>query len=183
MKYKRISGMPLWEIQDWDLPDIEITPARSHLHSDGYSDPLRIEMAGKTTAWQAQWNTYTKELSRHIREDEQPDVLIDQMWKNYALNFEIPNDFGPLIINDKPGYTMCYHQDNRAVVGVVLINLKDNVDRTEFMFPPTSDWEAPTKKGTGIFMLNNGDKHKVDVTEDRLIAYQTIGLKSMLKSL
>ena len=177
MKYTRLENLPVWSIENWDLPDIVFTPSQPHGQGTTV-DNLRTEMKGITDEWKAQWNKYTDELSRHIREDFEPGSLVDSMWKHHAKDFQINHDSIPFVINDKPGYEMAYHEDNRAVVGVIIINLKDNSDSTEFA---DLDWKGPTKKGTGLFMLNNGDLHKIGVTKDRLIAYHTLTLDTMFK--
>ena len=176
MKYKRLHNLPVWSIENWDLPDLELTPLQPHGQGDETVDHLRVEMEGITDDWKAQWNKYTDELSRHLREDTEHDSTVDSMWKHHIKDFQINHGGNPFILNDKPGYQMAHHIDNRAIVGVIIINLKDNSDSTEFA---DFDWKGPTNKGTGLFMLNNGDLHKIEVTGDRLIAYQPLTLDTM----
>ena len=175
VKYIEQMGVsPLWEIQGWDLPDADFTPDKPHEHSDGLAlTSLRVEMLRPYPEdWTEQWNKNISELNNIVQKTDK--LLINQMWKNWWDNFSIPTD-NALVINDKDGMNMGYHIDNRAILGVLLINLQDNQDSTIFM----DDYKAPTSKGTGFFMLNNNQKHKIIVTKDRLLVYQTLTVSSM----
>ena len=86
---------------------------------------------------------------------------------------------------------MSRHIDNRFVLGVLIINLQDNPDSTCTNFW-SNNWEdndpwykSPTKKGTGVFMLNSWNtRHSIEISpnesEPRLIGYQTINIPAIV---
>ena len=100
-------------------------------------------------------------------------------------------DTKPDILNDLPGFNMSRHIDNRFVLGVLIINLQDNPDSTCTNFW-SNNWEdndpwykSPTKKGTGVFMLNSWNtRHSIEISpnesEPRLIGYQTINIPAIV---
>ena len=170
---------PLWEIKDWDLPDFEWTPNQPHIHYDGtIPSQLRVEMLKPYDEnWTNKWNEHIENLNTIITSTDQ--LLIDQMWKEpHWKNFNIPKSQA-LVINDKEGFKMGYHIDNRGILGVLLINIQDNEDSTLFM----EDYIAPTRKGTGFFMLNNSQNHRINVTKNRFIVYQTLNTASMFTNM
>ena len=86
------------------------------------------------------------------------------------------------------------HLDNRDVFAVVIVNLQDNPEGTGTkMLNPFGItkrkqdevvYQGPIEKGTGILMFNNWNTwHSIEnySQENRLIAYYTIGIDSLIR--
>ena len=72
------------------------------------------------------------------------------------------------------------HFDNRNVVGVLIINLQDNIHGSTYF--NQIDYTSPTAKHEGVFFLNhNNTTHSIDWkgTKDRFIGYHTIQLRDI----
>lgn len=178
MKINMVSeNFSVWEISGFDLPDIEVDSGKLYHQADSIP-PLRnvVEITKNKELFYSTWEKNTKIIEDKVKLDSIDNLLIKQMWMGAIQNFKW-NDSGSVrILSDKPNYIMTSHFDNRLIFGVLLINLIDNVDSTEF----ENGYKAPTKKGTGIFMMNNNDFHRIQVTTDRLIGYQTLSVKDCL---
>jgi hypothetical protein len=167
----------VWEISGFDLPDIEVDSGKLY-HQADCIPPLRnvVEITKNKELFYSTWEKNTKIIEDKVKLDSIGNLLINQMWKDAIQNFKW-HDWGSVrILSDKPKYIMDSHFDNRLIFGVLIINLIDNTDSTEF----ENGYKAPTKKGTGIFMMNNNDLHRIQVTTDRLIGYQTLIVKDCL---
>lgn len=168
---------PVWEIEGFDLPEIYVDSGEEYYQADSIP-PLRnnvnIISYIKQQEFYSAWEKNTKLIEEKIKSE---DVLIlRQMWMDKLKTFKWPNRDSVRILADKAGYKMQYHFDNRLIFGVLIINLIDNVNSTKFK----NGYEGPVKKGTGIFIMNNGDEHKIEVTKDRLIGYQTLSVQSCI---
>lgn len=170
-------NFPIWEISDWELPDIDHTGLKTetydqsskHYKSSDLRQHLNIELDMLTQGKQIQ-----KMLNKNNL------VVIDQMWKGHLERLQWPKGSTNILL-DKPGFNMGVHVDNRYVLGVLIINLQDNPIGSGTYFPELK-YSGPTKKGTGLFFLNNDNTpHKVyqPGPEDRLIAYQTLTLDDL----
>ena len=154
----------VWEIEGFDLPDITVDSGELYHQADSIP-PLRskVEITSNKELFYSTWENNTK-------------IIEEQVKKDAVQNFKWLDRGSVRILSDKPNYIMTSHFDNRLIFGVLLINLIDNTDSTEF----DNGYRAPTKKGTGIFMMNNNDFHRIQVTTDRLIGYQTLSVKDCL---
>jgi hypothetical protein len=168
----------VWEISGFDLPDITVDSGELYHQADSIP-PLRsvVEITSNNKElFYSTWEKNTKIIEEQVKTDSIDNLLIDQMWKGAIQNFKWHDRGSVRILSDKSKYIMTSHFDNRLIFGVLIINLIDNKDSTEF----ENGYTAPTKKGTGIFMLNNNDLHRIQVTTDRLIGYQTLSVKDCL---
>lgn len=166
----------VWEISGFDLPDIEVDSGNVYIQAD--SPPLRraVEITKNKELFYSTWERNTKIIEDKIKLDSKDNLLVKQMWMGAIQNFKWSDRGTVRILYDKPEYIMNFHFDNRLIFGVLLINLLDNTDSTEF----ENGYKAPTKKGTGVFMMNNTDFHRIQVTTDRLIGYQTLSVEDCL---
>ena len=167
----------VWEIEGFDLPDITVDSGELYHQADSIP-PLRnvVEITKNKELFYSTWEKNTKIIEEQVKKDAVNNLLIKQMWMGAIQNFKW-NDRGSVsILSDKPNYVMIPHFDNRLIFGVLIINLIDNKDSTKF----ENGYTSPTKKGTGIFMINNNDFHSIQVTENRLIGYQLLLVKSCM---
>lgn len=164
---------PVWEIEGFDLPEITVDSGEVYYQADSIP-PLRNNVniiSENQDEFYSAWEKNTKLIEEKIKSE---DVLIlRQMWRDKLKNFKWEDRGSVRILADKAGYEMLYHFDDRLIFGVLIINLIDNVNSTKFK----NGYEGPVKKGTGIFIMNNGDEHKIEVTKDRLIGYQTLSVE------
>jgi len=167
----------VWEIEGFDLPNITVDSGELYHQADSIP-PLRsaVEITSNKELFYSAWENNTKIIEEQVKKDAENNLLIKQMWMDDIKHFKWCDVGTVRILSDKPNYMMTPHIDNRLIFGVLLINLIDNIDSTEF----ENGYKSPTKKGTGIFMMNNNDFHKIEVTTDRLIGYQTLSVKSCL---
>tara|TARA_B100000965_G_scaffold386883_1_gene389589 strand:- start:4748 stop:5338 length:591 start_codon:yes stop_codon:yes gene_type:complete len=186
MRYVDIDGVaPLWELYNFDLPNCAWEPEGVALQENGTPvDPYRINMKKPySEKFNEIWNKHTDEIVNYITTCELPEV-IDEMWKVYIKNFHIGHG-GMVVINDRKGFDMGWHADNRAILGVILVNLKDNINGTEFFANPikgTPDhkiYTAPTQKGSGWFMLNNNQLHRIRSNANRMIGFQNLHVQTL----
>lgn len=179
MKAKMVSDkFSVWEIEGFDLPEISLDNGEHY--DQGANDPqLRnaVNIIGDSSNFFSTWKKYTDQLEEQVKKDSANNLLIQQMWQDEFKKFKWADTGTVRLLKDFPGFNMYYHVDNRLILGVLLINLIDNIDSTEF----ENGYVAPKKKGTGIFMLNNNDYHKIDVTTERVVGYQTLSVKDCLK--
>lgn len=167
----------VWEIKGFDLPDITVDSGELYHQADSIP-PLRssVDITNNKELFYSTWESNTKIIEEQVKKDAVNNLLVKQMWMDAIHNFKWSDRGSIRILSDKPNYIMTPHFDNRLIFGVLIINLIDNIDSTEFQ----NGYKSPTKKGTGIFMMNNNDYHKIQVTTDRLIGYQTLSVKDCL---
>lgn len=179
MKAKMVAdNFSLWEIEGFDLPEVILDHGEHY--DQGANDPkLRnhVNVISDSNNFFATWEKYTDELEEQVKKDSTNNVLMRQMWQDELKKFKWADTGTVRLLNDLPGFNMYYHVDNRLILGVLLINIIDNTDSTEF----ENGYVAPKKKGTGIFMLNNNDYHKINVTTNRVVGYQTLSVRDCLK--
>lgn len=178
MKIKMVADyFSVWEIEGFDLPDITVDSGELYHQADSIP-PLRnsVDITSNKELFYSTWESNTKIIEEQVKKDAVNNLLIKQMWMDEIHNFKWGDRGSIRILSDKPNYIMTPHFDNRLIFGVLIINLIDNIDSTEFQ----NGYKSPTKKGTGIFMMNNNDYHKIQVTADRLIGYQTLSVKDCL---
>jgi len=163
---------PIYIIEGFDLPELNYVVgdlAEGHTHRyelNIHNNPAELQQNFIDT-----WREHVKDLYSYI--NSQDTLVLDQMWKGRLKTLQPPPNLD--LFCDKPGLSMGPHIDNRSVVGVLIINLKDNNCGTVIT---ELEYEGPRKKGTGIFILNNyNTTHSIDVPlsspEDRYIGYQT----------
>ena len=167
----------VWEIEGFDLPDITVDSGELYHQADSIP-PLRssVEITNNKELFYSTWESNTKIIEEQVKKDAVNNLRIKQMWMDAIQNFKWDDRGSVRILSDKPNYIMIPHFDNRLIFGVLIINLIDNIDSTEFQ----NGYKSPTKKGTGIFMMNNNDYHEIKVTTERLIGYQTLSVKDCL---
>ena len=177
---------PVWEVSDFDLPETELTSIKTY-NQNYESETTHLRQQCKPdnrlhNAFSTVWNGHTKMLEKFIRKDISNIEEVRQMWMNTLSNFTYPPfSVSGEFIQDEEGFDMAPHVDNRGVFGVLIINLKDNplLSGTHFT---TMKWMGPTKKDTGVFMLNNWNtQHGINNPGpgNRLIAYQNLHIDSI----
>jgi len=169
-----LSVFPVWQVDDFDLPELDFVkgetkgyPKRHHL--DIRSDP------GQTNDFCEQWIKQYKKIISEISDTQDQDllVLLDQIWKDQFKNVYVNEEIE--FTCDIPGFQMGIHFDNRNVVAVLIINLKDNLEGSTYF--DQLDYTAPGKKHSGVFFLNhNNTTHSIDWQgqTDRWIGYHTL---------
>lgn len=169
-----LSEFPVWQVNDFQLPDLDFVkgepkgyPKRHHL--DITSEPPQVN------AFIEQWINQFKKIISEISDTQEQNqtILMDQIWKGNFKNVHVnPNiEF----TCDIPGFQMGIHFDNRNVVAVLIINLKDNSGGSTYF--DQLDYTAPTKKHSGVFFLNhNNTTHSINwpADSDRWIGYHTL---------
>lgn len=177
---------PVWEVSEFDLPEIELTSIKTYdqqyesetTHLRQHCKPDSISHNAFCTVW----NDHTKFLEKFIRKEMNDVEEVRQMWMNTLSNFRYPSfSQSGEFIKDEEDFDMAPHVDNRGVFGVLIINLKDNplISGTHFT---TMKWMGPTKKHTGVFMLNNWNtQHGINNPGpgSRLIAYQNLHIDAI----
>lgn len=170
MRYK--FDYPIYTIEGFDLPELNYVVGDL---KEGHTHRYELNIHNNTAELQQNfldtWREHVKDLYSYI--NSQDVLVLDQMWKGRLKTLQPPPNLE--LICDKPGLSMGPHIDNRNVVGVLIINLKDNSSGTRIY---ELNYEGPKKKGTGMFILNNyNTTHSIDVPlsspEDRYIGYQT----------
>lgn len=164
---------PIWEIKNFDLPELKFNIGKL-LDSHRFRYDLEVENNEPSLIKEFldTWQNNVKEILDNVKASNL--LILDQMWKG-SIFYLNGNDNVELMC-DKPGLNMGEHIDNRHVVAVLIINLKDNDSGT---YIEELDFKGPTEKGTGVFMLNNyNTSHSIHVPhnseEDRYIGYQTL---------
>ena len=167
-------NFPVWKITDWQVPDIDYTESHTYDQSSKYYTSSDLRHTVNTSIDMSQGINIQEML-------KDSDLLVlDQMWKGHLNRLKWPEGSTNILL-DKPGFKMGDHIDNRYVIGVLIINLKDNPIGSGTYFTELN-YGGPTKKGTGLFFLNHDNtKHNIvqPGPEDRLIAYQTLTLDDL----
>lgn len=192
-----ISDYPIWEISGFDLPSVNIKKNGPVEYE--FQDSLMKKGRVYCTISDNNFYTTFKEHCAIIEEYITGDQIITDcpevknMWFDLLYKFRWPaND--PVIILDKPGFSMDPHIDNRNVLGILLVNLQDNPPGSGTQFlkdykknaPNVITYTGPVTKGTGIFMLNNWNTwHSIvnNSNKERIIAYRTITIDTLFKYL
>lgn len=189
----------IWEFDGIDIPALDFSKYESEVASETISvmsDPIyskRIKHTKKHLEKYAEYKYIVKQIQEvveKIKESVSSDSLyvIDRFTNTKTLLYFIDTwnmkEYDLEFIEDKKGFSMDYHIDNRHVKLNLFINLQDNKDSTEFrlldQYNPVSinsniersfrDWKGPTHKGSGYLFFNTSDLwHKINVTEDRYI--------------
>ena len=112
-------------------------------------------------------------------------------WPYRTNHFKSPEEFLrywvlPMksVYKDEPGYSMHAHYDNRAIFGNIFINMVDNDCSTLFYEQQKPSWKGPTKKGTGIFFLNDENLYHTinhEGVQDRYILVIPLTLSKMFE--
>ena len=181
MNYRQVDiKYPVWKVTDFYLQNTNFI--EKHIYNQGSShDHLRISCAYNENFY-LNWDANTRKLQYYIRNEISKIEEVRQMWMNNLSKFVWPSfkETGE-VLQDKEGFKMSPHIDNRFIFGVLIINLQDNPagSGTKFI---DMDWEGPTEKGTGVFMLNNWNtRHSITNLGPgtRTIGYQTIHIRSI----
>lgn len=188
MRYRLINEkFPVWEIDEFILPDVDLQTVKTY--DQGYvSSSSHLRQQCKPALDQKffcdVWDEHTKELQRFMRNEMNDIEEVRQMWMGNLQNFVYPPfSLSGEFIEDKEGFDMAPHIDNRNVVGVLIINLINNPDNSGTRFVDMS-YNGPTKKHTGVFMLNNYNTRHGIVNPgpgNRLIGYQMLHIDSICK--
>jgi len=192
-----IYDYPVFELSGVDLPDI-ITDKKL-----AYEENLLRSVSNKRKEiidipenFLEIWHQHGATLEKFIT-DPQLQINtpeIGAMWFGKNQKFKWNNKDSPRILLDGAGFYMEPHLDNRDIFAVVIVNLQDNPEGTgtKILNPfgitkrkqDEVIYQGPIKKGTGILMLNNWNTwHSIEnySQENRLIAYHTIGIDSLIR--
>ena len=164
---------PIWEIKNFDLPELNFNIGKL---IDGHEFRYELEIVNNEPSeidkFMDSWQKNINEILDHVKASDLP--ILDQMWKGGINDLGINKHIQ--LMCDKPGLHMGQHIDNRHIVGVLIINLKDNDAGT---YIDELDFKGPTEKGTGMFILNNyNTSHSIHVPhgseQNRHIGYHTL---------
>lgn len=192
-----INDYPVFELSDVDLPDIIIDNKLAYEENLLSSvSNKRKEITDIPENFLERWHQHGATLEKFIT-DPQLQINtpeIGAMWFGKNQKFKWNNEYPPRILLDSAGFYMEPHLDNRDVFAVVIVNLQDNPEGTGTkMLNPFGItkrkqdeviYQGPIKKGTGILMFNNWNTwHSIEnySQENRLIAYYTIGIDSLIR--
>lgn len=192
-----INDYPVFELSEVDLPDIIIDNKLAYEENLLSSvSNKRKEITDIPENFLERWHQHGATLEKFIT-DPQLQINtpeIGAMWFGKNQKFKWNNEYPPRILLDSAGFYMEPHLDNRDVFAVVIVNLQDNPEGTGTkMLNPFGItkrkqdeviYQGPIKKGTGILMFNNWNTwHSIEnySQENRLIAYYTIGIDSLIR--
>lgn len=192
-----INDYPVFELSEVDLPDIIIDNKLAYEENLLSSvSNKRKEITDIPENFLERWHQHGATLEKFIT-DPQLQINtpeIGAMWFGKNQKFKWNNEYPPRILLDSAGFYMEPHLDNRDVFAVVIVNLQDNPEGTGTkMLNPFGItkrkqdeviYQGPIKKGTGILMFNNWNTwHSIENNsqENRLIAYYTIGIDSLIR--
>lgn len=192
-----INDYPVFELSEVDLPDIIID--NKIAYEENILKPVsdkRKEIIDIPKDFLERWHQHGATIEKFITD---PQLQINTpeiggMWYGKNQKFKWSNTFIPHVLLDSPGFYMEPHLDNRNVFAVVIVNLQDNPEGTgtKLLNPfgitkrkqDEVVYQGPIKKGTGILMFNNWNTwHSIEnySQENRLIAYYTIGIYSLIR--
>ena len=192
-----INDYPVFELSGVDLPDIIIDNKLAYEENLLRSvSNKRKEIIDIPENFLERWHQHGATIEKFIT-DPQLQINtpeIGAMWFGKNQKFKWNNEYPPRILLDGAGFYMEPHLDNRDVFAVVIVNLQDNPEGTGTkMLNPFGItkrkqdevvYQGPIKKGTGILMFNNWNTwHSIEnySQENRLIAYYTIGIDSLIR--
>tara|TARA_Y100000004_G_C8830814_1_gene376089 strand:+ start:191 stop:787 length:597 start_codon:yes stop_codon:yes gene_type:complete len=192
-----INDYPVFELSGVDLPDIIIDNKLAYEENLLSSvSNKRKEITDIPENFLERWHQHGATIEKFIT-DPQLQINtpeIGSMWFGKNQKFKWNNEYPPRILLDGAGFYMEPHLDNRDVFAVVIVNLQDNPEGTGTkMLNPFGItkrkqdevvYQGPIKKGTGILMFNNWNTwHSIEnySQENRLIAYYTIGIDSLIR--
>lgn len=192
-----INDYPVFELSEVDLPDIIIDNKLAYEENLLSSvSNKRKEITDIPENFLERWHQHGATLEKFIT-DPQLQINtpeIGAMWFGKNQKFKWNKEYPPRILLDSAGFYMEPHLDNRDVFAVVIVNLQDNPEGTGTkMLNPFGItkrkqdeviYQGPIKKGTGILMFNNWNTwHSIEnySQENRLIAYYTIGIDSLIR--
>lgn len=189
----------IWEFDGLSIPELQFDKYDSEIASETISvmsDPIYSKRKKYTKRHLHQYPEYknlveqVEKVVKKIQESVSSDALyvVDIHTQTKTLLYFIDTwnmkDYDLEFIEDKKGFSMDYHIDNRHVKLNLFLNLQDNKDSTEFRIldqfnpvainsgiaPSYRDWKGPTHKGSGYLFFNTSDVwHKINVTEDRYV--------------
>ena len=192
---------PVWEVTDFNLPEVELEwpeenteVSKSKLAINRLRIPTSLDdNIPQHKKFAKQWDKHTQQIHEYLCKDkafeEAPELT--SSWPRGFENLKWPQASNHIstieLLKDKPDFFMTPHIDNREVIGVLIINLQDNNpgSGTTFHDRPYGKnteniwWEGPTKKHSGVFIINNWNTwHSIKNfgAEDRFIAYQTLNI-------
>ena len=191
-----INDYPVFELSGVDLPDIIIDNKLAYEENLLSSvSNKRKEITDIPENFLERWQhgaTIEKFITDPQLQINTPEI--GSMWFGKNQKFKWNNEYPPRILLDGAGFYMEPHLDNRDVFAVVIVNLQDNPEGTGTkMLNPFGItkrkqdevvYQGPIKKGTGILMFNNWNTwHSIEnySQENRLIAYYTIGIDSLIR--
>ena len=88
--------------------------------------------------------------------NEQIDTLIEEIKEQCNILLEEDTNIVVSFIKDSPKYKLIPHYDNKGILGIIMINLVDNISSTT-MYNSTNEplYISSNKKGDGIFYKND----------------------------
>ena len=170
---------PVWSISNVKLTQLDYRkgkpkgyPGRYHLDITNHPDYIN--------QFVAEWCRQYADIITTARADN--TELWNQIWKHYADNISINENVE--FTADEPGFTMESHSDNRWIVGVLIVNLVDNLGGSTYF--PHLNWQASEAQADGVFFLNHvNTAHSIDWQgqTDRWIAYHTITIEDIYENI
>ena len=88
--------------------------------------------------------------------NEEVDNLIQEIKDQCNTLIEEDTDVVVSFVKDSPKYKLIPHYDNKGILGIIMINLIDNISST-IMYNSANEplYTSSNKKGDGIYYLND----------------------------
>lgn len=183
-------SMPVWEIEDFPMPDINIEDCVELEALDQRNERLRktnkrISLSYNFTEDMKHiWSNNIQVFNDYMKTKGYSDYSMEYIWFDRLLKSNV----SPLVehiymLCDKPGWDMGMHLDNRNIFGVLILNLVDNPPGTGTQFARYHDsdivYSGLTKKSSGVFFMNTSETwHAIKNMSDknRYIMYIPVGI-------
>ena len=177
----------IWELNDIQFPDLklkEIPEARWHPFETSLWKEQRKKLDTQGGTFEPKYLDFVKELevqlieaNKIIREEVYKDKKLIELWPQRLDKIDLMNGLPAWHILDCPAnFKMRDHIDNREVLGVIIINLEDNPKGSGTII---GEYQAPDKKGSGLFFLNSHmTPHRIQNVSDenRYIFYSSLSI-------
>lgn len=190
----------IWEFDGLTIPPLDFSKYAGELANENnsvMSDPMYSKRKKYNKKNLQKYPEYEylvnqiKQVIDKVKEEVSSDELyvVDPSTDTKTLLYFIDTwnmrEYDLELVEDKKGFSMDYHIDNRHVKLNLFLNLQNNKDSTEFKILEQNnvishnseikrscrDWKGSTHKGSGYLFFNTSDIwHKIEVTEDRYIA-------------
>jgi hypothetical protein len=184
-----LDHIPVFELSEFDLPEIQTNNTLEYGENPvSKASVLRKEITNVSDEFLQRWHEHGDTLEKFIKDPQlqKNNLEMGAMWFGRNQKFRWNHSDSPRVLQDLPGFNMDPHLDNRAVFGVVIVNLKDNPagSGTTILdqFRKKQIYQGPTEKGTGILLFNNWNTwHMIanNSEEDRLVSYYTLSIDHM----
>jgi hypothetical protein len=182
--------MPVWEIEDFPIPNINIDECSIIGSLDQQNTAItssnkRLELSYNfSNIMKKEWEYDVNIFMEHMRTVGYNEYSIEYLWFDRLRKFAIsPLIEHTTIICDRSGLNIGPHLDNRNMFGIMILNIVDNPPNTGTEFSKDENgnvlYTSPTQKKAGCFFINTHETwHSIKNMSDknRYILYIPIGI-------